>query len=106
LSRPLRTAIAAAAIQNLIKPLKFQTVANTVTLTAPNRFVLQWIRDRFNEIQRLAADRLGADIKIDLVLAEKEVSRRASRAWPKPLAANRAREIFHVSIPNLRSRRL
>ena len=58
-----------------IKPLKFQALANTVTLTAPNRFVLQWIRDRFlGEIQRLAADRLGADIKIDLVLADKEAS--------------------------------
>jgi chromosomal replication initiator protein len=73
-----------------IKPLKFQALANTVTLTAPNRFVLQWIRDRFlGEIQRLAADRLGADIKIDLVLAEKEVSvpskpRMAETAGNKP----------------------
>jgi chromosomal replication initiator protein len=73
-----------------IKPLKFQALANTVTLTAPNRFVLQWIRDRFlGEIQRLAADRLGADIKIDLVLAEKEVSvpskpRMAEPAGSKP----------------------
>jgi chromosomal replication initiator protein len=57
-----------------IKPLKFQAVDQTVTLTAPNRFVLQWIRDRFlGEIQRLAAERLGADVAVTLALVEKSV---------------------------------
>ena len=57
-----------------IKPLKFHAIDNnTVTLTAPNRFVLQWIHDRFlAEIERLAGERLGANINIQLVLAEKE----------------------------------
>ena len=66
-----------------IKPLKFQAVDDTVTLTAPNRFVLQWIRDRFlAEIERLASNQLGSKIKITLVLAEKELS-----SSTKPLAA-------------------
>jgi chromosomal replication initiator protein len=57
-----------------IKPLKFRAVDKAVTLTAPNRFVLQWIRDRFlAEIQRLAAERFGADVTVSLVLAEKEL---------------------------------
>ena len=57
-----------------IKPLKFQAVDNLLTLTAPNRFVLQWIRDRFlAEIQRLATERFGVDVIINLVLAEKAV---------------------------------
>jgi chromosomal replication initiator protein len=65
-----------------IKPLRFQAVEKTVTLTAPNRFVLQWIRDRFlAEIQRLAAAGLGADVVVHLVLAAKE-----SAAPAKPLA--------------------
>ena len=57
-----------------IKPLKFHAADdNTVTLTAPNRFVLQWIRDRFlAEIERLAGERLGVNIKVLLVLAEKD----------------------------------
>jgi chromosomal replication initiator protein len=56
-----------------IKPLKFQSAENVVTLTAPNRFVLQWIRDRFlAEIERLAAERFGAAVNVNLVLAEKE----------------------------------
>ncbi|MEI7571192.1 MAG: chromosomal replication initiator protein DnaA [Alcaligenaceae bacterium] len=57
-----------------IKPLKFQAVDQTLTLTAPNRFVLQWIRDRFlAEIQRLAVESLGADVTVSLVLVEKAV---------------------------------
>ena len=57
-----------------IKPLKFQAVDQALTLTAPNRFVLQWIRDRFlAEIQRLAAESLGASVTVSLVLVEKTV---------------------------------
>ena len=48
-----------------IKPLRFQAVDQALTLTAPNRFVLQWIRDRFlGEIQRMAAERLGDDVTV------------------------------------------
>lgn len=55
-----------------IKPLKFHAVDDKVTLTAPNRFVLQWIRDRFlGEIQRMAAERLSPEVTVSLALAEK-----------------------------------
>ena len=58
-----------------IKPLKFRAVDKAVTLTAPNRFVLQWIRDRFlAEIERMATERFGPDVTISLVLAEKELA--------------------------------
>jgi chromosomal replication initiator protein len=58
-----------------IKPLKFQAADNRVTLTAPNRFVLQWIRDRFlTEIEQLAAERFGSAVTINLILAEKETA--------------------------------
>jgi chromosomal replication initiator protein len=57
-----------------IKPLKVQVADNLVTLTAPNRFVLQWIRDRFlAEIERLAAEQLGAEVSVNLILTEKEL---------------------------------
>jgi len=65
-----------------IKPLRVQVADKTVTLTAPNRFVLQWIRDRFlAEIERLAATGLGADVVVRLVLPAKE-----SAGPAKPLA--------------------
>ncbi len=76
-----------------IKPLKFRAVDNDVTLTAPNRFVLQWIRDRFlAEILRLATERFGASVTINLVLAEKEFTTPAKLLTPEP----------HGSKPNTR----
>ena len=64
-----------------IKPLKFHAADHALTLTAPNRFVLQWIRDRFlGEIQRLAVDRIGSDVTVSLALVEKTAS--ASAALP------------------------
>lgn len=58
-----------------ITPLKFHGAGNSFTLTAPNRFVLQWIRDRFlDEIRRFAAERFGAGVTVSLVLADKEPS--------------------------------
>jgi chromosomal replication initiator protein len=55
-----------------IKPLKFEGAGNTYTLTAPNRFVQQWIRDRFlEEIRRLAFESLGANVVIALEVEEK-----------------------------------
>lgn len=58
-----------------IKPLEFHADGNTLTLVAPNRFVLQWIRDKFLScIQDLAAERLERPVEIRLLLAEKEAA--------------------------------
>jgi chromosomal replication initiator protein len=56
-----------------IKPLKVEVEGDTLTLIAPNRFVLQWIRDKFYvRIQELAVERLERSVEIRLLLAEKE----------------------------------
>jgi chromosomal replication initiator protein len=56
-----------------IKPLKYHAQGDVVTLIAPNRFVLQWIRDKFyTRIQELAREHLKKEIEIRLLLAEKE----------------------------------
>src|SRR5688572_45023 len=56
-----------------IKPLKVNVEGDVLTLIAPNRFVLQWIRDKFYaRIQELAAERLKRSIEIRLLLADKE----------------------------------
>jgi chromosomal replication initiator protein len=58
-----------------IKPLKFTAEGDTLTLVAPNRFVLQWIRDKFYaRIQELAAEQLKHPVEIRLLLAEKETA--------------------------------
>jgi chromosomal replication initiator protein len=55
-----------------IKPLKFEADGDTFLLIAPNRFVLQWIRDKFyNRIQELAAEQLKRSVDIKLLLADK-----------------------------------
>ena len=56
-----------------IKPLKVNVEGDVLTLIAPNRFVQQWIRDKFYaRIHELAAEHLKRSIEIRLLLAEKE----------------------------------
>ena len=56
-----------------IKPLQAELDGDTLTITAPNRFVLQWIRDKFyGRIEELATEQLNRPIEIRLLLAEKE----------------------------------
>jgi chromosomal replication initiator protein len=56
-----------------IKPLKFEVQGEVLVLVAPNRFVLQWIRDKFYvRIQELAKEQLERPVEIRLLLAEKE----------------------------------
>jgi chromosomal replication initiator protein len=58
-----------------IKPLKFHADGNILTLVAPNRFVLQWIRDKFLcRIEELAATRFEQPVEVRLLLAEKPVA--------------------------------
>jgi chromosomal replication initiator protein len=75
-----------------IKPLKFEADGDTLTLIAPNRFVLQWIRDKFyGRIQELAAEHLKRSVDIKLLLAEKhpaaEVAVPSTADIPQPKPA-------------------
>lgn len=59
-----------------IKPLGVrQTSENSLTIVAPNRFVLQWVRDKFlPRIHELAATHFSKPVDIDLLLAEKDIA--------------------------------
>jgi chromosomal replication initiator protein len=66
-----------------IKPLRPVADGERLTLVAPNRFVLQWIRDKFlARIEQLAREHFKRDVEVQLVLAEKE----APTARPAPAA--------------------
>ena len=68
-----------------IKPLKVEFEGKTLTLIAPNRFVLQWIRDKFyGRIQELAAEKLDHAVEIRLLLAEKGNAAPAAPAVKTP----------------------
>ena len=57
-----------------IKPLAIRLNSpDSLTLIAPNRFVLQWIRDKFfARVHQLALAHFGHAIEIELLLADKE----------------------------------
>lgn len=56
-----------------IKPLRFHADGDRLTLIAPNRFVLQWIRDKFlTRIGELAREQLKREIDVQLSLDESE----------------------------------
>jgi chromosomal replication initiator protein len=78
-----------------IRPLKFNADGDVFTLIAPNRFVLQWIRDRFLErIQHLATDHFDRPVEIKLLLGDKSL--------PEEAAAPLALEAPHVPRPGVR----
>jgi chromosomal replication initiator protein len=67
-----------------IKPLKCSVDSDSVTLTAPNRFVQQWIRDKFaRRVEELAREHFDRSIELKLVLAEKEAAERAPAPAPE-----------------------
>jgi chromosomal replication initiator protein len=71
-----------------IKPLRFQATGNRLTLVAPNRFVLQWIRDKFLPlIEHQAREHFKHDIEVGVVLADKELP-----VSPPPQADQGAKE--------------
>jgi chromosomal replication initiator protein len=54
-----------------IKPLRFEVHNGAFRLLAPNRFVQQWVKDRFlHRIELLAAELLTQPIQIELTLSE------------------------------------
>jgi chromosomal replication initiator protein len=56
-----------------IKPLQIRSEGDALTLVAPNRFVQQWIRDRFlTRIEQLALEHLQRPVKVRLALVERD----------------------------------
>ncbi len=55
-----------------IQPLECAITGTVVTVTAPNRFVQRWVKDRFQaKMLEIARERLGDGAVVELILAEK-----------------------------------
>ncbi|MGH8712279.1 MAG: DnaA N-terminal domain-containing protein, partial [Burkholderiales bacterium] len=55
-----------------IKPLKFVPEEDSLLLVAPNRFVMQWIKERFlTRIQKMAEQYFAKPVSLVLALPEK-----------------------------------
>jgi chromosomal replication initiator protein len=54
-----------------IRPLACAERAGRLRLTAPNRFVLQWVKERFgSRIETLAREATGGEVPVDFTVAE------------------------------------
>ena len=66
-----RQELSAQQFNTWIKPLQFEGNNEVLRLLAPNRFVLQWVKDRFiSKIELLAQEILADPIRIELALLE------------------------------------
>jgi chromosomal replication initiator protein len=76
----LRKSLSEQQYHTWIKPLAATVDSDTLTLVAPNRFVLEWVRDKFlRGIEDLAARLTDGGLAVSLLLAE-------ASARPKPPA--------------------
>src|SRR5690242_8725295 len=97
--RRLEQELPAQQFNTWIRPLAPESGASedALILTAPNRFVLELVRERFAaRIERLAAETSGREVGLRLVLARGgELSVRpaapAARAAPEPMIQERSR---------------
>jgi chromosomal replication initiator protein len=68
-----------------IKPLQPELAANTLTITVPNRFVLQWVKDKFlSRIEKMASDHFSEPVLVVLALPEKSAHKTVSPASDVP----------------------
>jgi chromosomal replication initiator protein len=88
--RRLEQELPAQQFNTWIRPLSpdMGAPSDTLTLTAPNRFVLELVRERFAaRIERLAAEASGRELGLRLVLARGvDPVARPAQASPKPAA--------------------
>ena len=64
--------LSAQQFNTWIKPLQLEVGDNAIRLLAPNKFVQQWVKDRFlGKIETIAAELLPQNIQIELAISDK-----------------------------------
>lgn len=72
--RHFEKAVPAQQFRTWIQPLQARVEGATVHIAAPNRFVLEWVKDKYLEdIRRLSAELLHREVEISLSLCEPAV---------------------------------
>ena len=72
-----------------IKPLSFTQDGDSFTLLAPNRFVLQWAKDRvLTRVEKAGEKYFARPCSIDLALVEASAASEPSSEEPNPQSAN------------------
>jgi len=72
--RHFEKALPAQQYKTWIQPLQVRLDDSTLTVSAPNRFALEWIKDKFlGDIKRLCSQSLKKDVEIVLTLSERAI---------------------------------
>lgn len=96
-----------------IKPLYAEIEGNTVRLVAPNRFVMQWVKERFlKKIEQFARELKLTNIKIDFTIANSDSDSDAKNASQnissknssKNVVANNKNEILASQVSSVLSK--
>jgi chromosomal replication initiator protein len=67
--RHFQTAIPAQQFKTWIQPLNAQFDGKAINIAAPNRFVLEWVRDRYlADIRRLSSEYLEREVDVNMTL--------------------------------------
>ena len=75
--------LSAQQFNTWIKPLRIETGEDVIRLLAPNKFVQQWVKERFlGKIETIAAELLPLNTAIELTICEKSSKRKISDAPP------------------------
>ncbi len=90
-----------------IRPLSCVDESGRLRLTAPNRFVLQWVKDRFgSRIEALARQATGASIALEFAVADPVVAvppAKPSPAGPGSIAAPAVPIVVNGAISEVRA---
>jgi chromosomal replication initiator protein len=79
--RHFEKAVPAQQYRTWIQPLHARLDGTTVRIAAPNRFVLEWVKDKYlDEIRKLSSEYLRKDIDVALSLSEATIAPRAPSA--------------------------
>jgi chromosomal replication initiator protein len=71
--RHFQSAIPAQQFKTWIQPLSAEFDGKTVHIAAPNRFVLEWVRDKYlRDIQQLSSEFLDKSVGINMTLAVRQ----------------------------------
>ena len=92
--RHFQTAVPAQQFKTWIQPLNAEFDGKTINIAAPNRFVLEWVKDKYlADIRRLSSEFLDKDVGINMTLtARKEQPAALVAIEPASQAKPKARE--------------
>jgi chromosomal replication initiator protein len=81
--------LSAQQFNTWIKPLHIETEGDILRLLAPNRFVMQWVKDRFiKKIEQYAHELHLVNIKIELMLTDGETKVSVAKSSAKTKAGD------------------